>query len=317
VTTAAPPPALLAVDDATRLFEGDTGLRGVSLSLRAGAVYGLLGPNGAGKTSIIRAICGRLALSAGRVQLDGRDPAADREARRALGLVPQQLALHRDLTVRENLEVLGRLAGVSREAIADRVAWGLAWAGLEARAGDRTRTLSGGMQRRLNLVAGVLHEPRVLLLDEPTVGVDPDARLRVHALLEQLRDGGMAILLTTHDLDEAARLSDTLGFLVDGRLRAEGTLPELVHASFGTARHLEVVLEAAPEAPTVARLEALDLHASQDPSRWLGRQAGGMESLAGIEQALTASGARLRRVTLVEPGLREVFLQITGRELDR
>ncbi|MDJ0521798.1 MAG: ABC transporter ATP-binding protein, partial [Planctomycetota bacterium] len=168
-----------------------------------------------------------------------------------------------------------------------------------------------------NLVAGVLHEPRVLLLDEPTVGVDPDARLRLHALLEQLRDDGMAVLLTTHDLDEAARLSDTIGFIVDGRLRAEGTLDKLVERTLGGAQHLEVVLHAAPEPDAAARLEALGLRASQDPARWLGLREAGMGTLGEIERALGEIGLHARRVTLIEPGLREVFLHVTGRELER
>ena len=313
----ASPTACLRIEDATRLFDDAKGLGGVSLDLTPGSIYGLLGPNGAGKTSLIRAICGRLRLTSGRIALDGRDPAAEREARRALGLVPQRLALHQELTVRENLTVLGRLAGVGAGDIAARVDWGLGWAGLAERADDLVRTLSGGMQRRLNLVAGVLHRPRVLLLDEPTVGVDPDARLRVHALLEQLRDDGMAILLTTHDLDEAARLSDRIGFLVEGRLRAEGTLAELVADAFDGAQHLEVVLAAAPDVATSERLEALSLRASQDPARWLGSRTGGLGTLGEVETALAEAGAHATRVTVIEPGLREVFLHVTGRELER
>jgi ABC-2 type transport system ATP-binding protein len=277
----------------------------------------LLGPNGAGKTSLIRAVCGRLALTAGRVAIDGRDPATDRSARAALGLVPQQLAIHKDLTVRENLRVFGRLAGVSADRLEERVAWGLDWADLAPRADDLVRTLSGGMQRRLNLLAGVLHEPSVLLLDEPTVGVDPDARLRLHALLEQLRDGGMAVLLTTHDLDEAARLSDRIGFLVDGRLCAEGPLEQLIEQALGSAQHLEVVLAVAPDADAAQRLQSLGLSPSQDLTRWLGLREGGLGTLGEVERALQAAGVAPRRVTLIEPGLREVFLHVTGRELER
>ncbi|MDJ0975244.1 MAG: ABC transporter ATP-binding protein [Planctomycetota bacterium] len=308
-------PAVLEVENATRLFDASKGLDGVSLTLAPGTLYGLLGPNGAGKTSFIRAVCGRLRLTNGSVRLDGGDPTADRAARRVLGLVPQRIAIHQDLTVRENLEVLGLLAGVARERLAERVAWGLDWADLAPRADDLARTLSGGMQRRLNLVAGVLHEPRVLLLDEPTVGVDPDARLRLHALLEKLRDDGMALLLTTHDLDEAARLCDRIGFLVDGRMRAEGTLEELVTQSLGTAKHLELLLDEAPSDEAAKRLAALGLSSSHDPARWFGRREGGLGTLGDVERAATELGLGVRQATLVEPGLREVFLHVTGREL--
>ena len=317
VSAAVSASAVLAVEDATRLFDGTKGLRGVSLTLAPGTLYGLLGPNGAGKTSLIRAICGRLALTAGRVVLDGRDPIRDKAARAALGLVPQQLAIHRELTVRENLQVFGRLAGVPAALLQERVAWGLGWADLEPRADDLARTLSGGMQRRLNLLAGVLHKPRVLLLDEPTVGVDPDARLRLHALLEQLRDEGMAVLLTTHDLDEAARLSDSIGFIVDGRMCAEGSLEDLIEQTLGGAQHLEVVLTAAPGDDAASRLQSLGLRPSQDRTRWLGLREGGMGTLGEVERALQSAGVTPRRVTVIEPGLREVFLHVTGRELER
>jgi len=189
-------------------------------------------------------------------------------------------------------------------------------ADLASRADDLLRTLSGGMQRRLNLVAGILHRPRVLLLDEPTVGVDPDARLRVHALLEHLRDSGMAVLLTTHDLDEAERLSDRIGFLVDGRLEAEGTLDRLVADTLGTARHLEVVLTSAPDGAAAGGLRALDLQPSQDTARWLGKREGDVSTLGPIERSVRDLGLSVRQMTLVEPGLREVFLHLTGRELD-
>ncbi len=298
------------------MFEGDRGLRGVSLDVAPGRIFGLLGPNGAGKTSLIRAICGRLRLTGGAVSLDGRDPSQDRGARGALGLVPQRVAVHQELTVRENLEVLGRLAGVAASDIAERVRWGLEWSDLAPRAKDLARTLSGGMQRRLNLVAGVLHKPRVLLLDEPTVGVDPDARLRLHALLERLRDEGMALLLTTHDLDEASALCDEIAFLVDGQVRATGTLDDLVRQAFDGAQHLEVLLDAPPPEEAQVQLQALGLRASRDPARWLGARQGGLGTLAEVERTVRELSLPVRQVTLVEPRLREVFLQLTGREFD-
>jgi ABC-2 type transport system ATP-binding protein len=307
----------LVVENATRLFDGTKGLNDVSLTLRAGEIYGLLGPNGAGKTSLIRAVCGRLRLTGGTVLLEGRSPASGGTARTGLGLVPQQIALHQDLTVRENLQLLGRLAGVAAGEVKARVGWGLGWADLEARADDLVKTLSGGMQRRLNLVAGVLHRPTLLLLDEPTVGIDPDARLRVHALLETLRSEGMTLLLTTHDLDEATTLSDRIGFLVDGRLRAEGTLEDLLRQTLQGAQHLEVLLDRRPDESAQSVLAGLGLQPSRDPARWLGTRSEGLGTLARIENALAAAGLGVRQVTLVEPGLREVFLHVTGRELEQ
>ena len=306
--------APLVIEELVRVFPGDRGLRGVSLSVGPGSIYALLGPNGAGKTSLIRAICGRLRPTSGRVAVLGHDPLARPATRRALGLVPQQLALYGELTVRENLRVFGRLAGIAKADIADRIAWGLDWAELEARAEDRVDTLSGGMRRRLHLVVGVLHEPKLLLLDEPTVGVDPDARMRLHDLLARLRDEGMALLLTTHDLDEAAYLSDRIGLLVDGRLRAEGRLEGLIATTYGEDRHLELLLAEAPDEGARKLLAARGLDVTRDPKRWLGRHQGAYEVLDTIEAELRAEGLGVRELQLREPGLREVFLQTTGEE---
>jgi ABC-2 type transport system ATP-binding protein len=147
--------------------------------------------------------------------------------------------------------------------------------------------------------------------------VDPDARLKLHALLEQLRADGVGVLLTTHDLDEAERLCDRIGLLVDGRLQAEGSLTELLREALGADKHLELALREPPPDDARAGLSALGLEPSRDPSRWIGRRAEGAGTLGGVERAVRDLGLALRQVTLVEPGLREVFLHVTGRELDR
>ncbi|MEE4184316.1 MAG: ABC transporter ATP-binding protein, partial [Gammaproteobacteria bacterium] len=178
-------------------------LDGVDLSVNAGELVALLGPNGAGKTTLLRACSGRIRLSAGTARVAGRNPATDPAARRALGIVPQNIALYPQLAAQDNLSVFAQLAGLRGAARRAAVARALQRAGLQARAGELVKNLSGGMQRRLNIVAGALHEPRLLLLDEPTVGVDPAARESIHALLEKLRADGMGLLLTTHDLEQA------------------------------------------------------------------------------------------------------------------
>ena len=231
----------LEVHGARRAFGAGRGLDGVDLRLARGEIYGLLGPNGAGKTSLVRAICGRLRLDAGSVSLLGRDP-GDAEARRGLGLVPQEIALYPELTVAENLELLGRLAGLPGGEAGPAVRDALGWIGLADRAASLVATLSGGQQRRVNLAAATLHRPAVLLLDEPTVGVDPAAREQIHERLRDLGARGIAILLATHDLDQAAELCGRIGILVDGRIRAEGTLAELVRRAFGDAREIRVSL---------------------------------------------------------------------------
>jgi ABC-2 type transport system ATP-binding protein len=306
----------LRVDGAGRAYGSRPALRGVDLELHRGEIYALLGPNGAGKTSLIRAVCGRVRLDAGRVLLGASDPARDPSARRRMGLVPQEIALYPELTVRENLEILGRLAGLAPGAIPSAVASALDWTGLGDRARSRVSTLSGGMQRRVNLAAGTLHEPEVLLLDEPAVGVDPQARERIHDLLRDLRRRGMAILLATHDLDQAAELADRIGILVDGALRAEGPLEALVAETFGPARELTLRVGSEVDAGMRARLSAEGLQPSPDGRTWTGPLAGGIEGMTAVGRRLAEAGASLAEIRLREPDLRAVFFRVAGREFD-
>ncbi len=308
--------APLRVDGATRAYGQRQALAGVTLELRRAEIYALLGPNGAGKTSLIRALCGRLRLDAGGVLVVGADPARDPSARRRLGLVPQEIALYHELTIRENLEILGCLAGLASGAIASAVESALDWTGLGDRADSRVSTLSGGMQRRVNLAAGTLHQPEILLLDEPSVGVDPQARERIHGLLRDLRQRGMAILLATHDLDQAAELADRIGILVDGALRAEGPLDALVAESFGAARELTVRVTGEVQAETRARLSAEGLQPSADGRTWTGPLAGGLEAMTAAGRRLAEGGAAFAEIRLREPGLRAVFFRVAGREFD-
>jgi ABC-2 type transport system ATP-binding protein len=305
----------LHVTGARRAFGARLALDGLDLAVPPGRIYALLGPNGAGKTSLIRAVCGRVALDAGSVRLDGEDPRRSKAARRRLGLVPQAIALYPDLTARENLEVLGALAGMPRPGAARAAREALEWIGLLDRADSLVRELSGGMQRRVNLAAAVLHGPELLLLDEPTAGVDPVARERIHELLRELRRRGLAILLATHDLDQAAELADRIGILVDGRIRAEGALAELV-ASLHEERELVVALAQAPDDEARQRLAGEGLTASSDGKTWVGPLRGGYAGLAEVGSRLAAAWVAVAELRVREPGLRGVFFRVAGRELD-
>jgi ABC-2 type transport system ATP-binding protein len=284
--------------------------------MRRGTICALLGPNGAGKTTLVRAICGRVALDAGDLTVDGRDPRTDRSVRGSIGLVPQEIALYPYLSVRENLEVLGRLAGVGRGDLPPAVNRALDWSGLESRENDRCDSLSGGMKRRLNIVAGTLHRPRLLLLDEPTVGVDPTARDRIHDLLRDLRAADIGILLTTHDMEQAETLADRIAIIVEGRVRAEGTLSSLVRESFGDAKELRMRFDPEPPPPARELLESAGLHGSEDERAWSGNWSGDVGSLAHLEEAIREAGGRPSEVRVREPGLREVFFRVTGLELE-
>jgi ABC-2 type transport system ATP-binding protein len=221
--------AVLSCHGLVKRFGDRCAVDGLSFEVRAGEAYGLLGPNGAGKTTTLRMVCGILPPDGGTATIDGRAVSGrdGAPARKSLGYVPQGLALFPTLRLDENLRFWAKLAGVPRSERRARVAEALTQVGLEDRARDRVEHCSGGMQRRLNLAAALLHRPRVLVLDEPTVGVDPQSRASLLDRLAQLRDAGAAVLYTSHYMDEVARLCDRVGILDQGRLLEEGDPHEL------------------------------------------------------------------------------------------
>lgn len=299
-----------------RAFGPHQALDGVDLTIGPGEIYGLLGPNGAGKTSLVRAVTGRLRLDAGTVTLTGRDPRADPAARRSLGLVPQDVALYPDLTIRENLSLLGELAGLSRRAAGAAVDPVLAWIELTDRGGSLVGTLSGGQKRRVNVAAATLHQPALLVLDEPTVGVDLPARDRIHGMLRDLRARGTSMLLATHDLDQAALLADRVGIMADGRIRAEGAPAELISRWFAAgSRELVLSLAATADDGGRAALEQAGFVAGADPLVWVGTLASGLLEVPPLLQAIDRAGIPLRDATIREPGLAGVFRRVVGREL--
>ncbi len=299
------------VTAATRRLAGRLVLDHVDLAVARGSIVAVAGPNGAGKSSLLRAIGGRLRLDSGQVTIDGRPAAAAREAGR-LGVVPQDLALHDYLTVRENLALWATLAGAARADVAARVEEGLRWAGLEERAGARVDTLSGGMRRRVNLVAGALHRPALLLLDEPTVGVDADARARLHALLRDLARGGMGVLLVTHDLHEAAGLCDEVVVLESGRVLAHGSVPALVASWCGATA--EVVVMPVPGAPVDEALGDEGFVNGGDGG-WSRPGDGSAGELAAIERRLADRGVAVMELRLRRPTLAGAVAAVQRRAL--
>jgi ABC-2 type transport system ATP-binding protein len=289
---------------------------GVGFTIGPGECYGLLGPNGAGKTTTISMICGVLDRDGGEVEVGGRPlTTAAIEVRGDIGFVPQEIALYPDLSAEENLRLFGRLYGLSGTLLQQRVAAALDLVGLADRARDKVDEYSGGMKRRANLAAGLLHQPRLLVLDEPTVGVDPQSR---HALLEtvaRLREEGRAVLYTTHYMEEAERLCDRVGIIDMGHLVAEGTRRELV-AQIGEHDRVEVsatgdlhaLAAALRSRPDVAEATVVD-----GSLALLARD--GRRLLRGVLEAAEGVGAEVFGVELVEPDLEAVFLHLTGRAL--
>ena len=289
-------------------------MQGVDLSVSAGEIVALLGPNGSGKTTLMRAIAGRLTLDQGRVSVLGADPVTDGKARQALGIVPQTIALYPQLTARQNLEVLARLSGLARPATRTAVEQSLLRTGLVERADDRLADLSGGMQRRLNIIAGTLHEPKLLLLDEPTVGVDIHARESVHALLRTLSETGIGMLLSTHDFDQAADVADRAAFMSQGRLLLEGPVDALINEYFGDAKEAIVTLADPPTPDAQQILTEFGLHAGDEDRVWSGPLPDGYAQLARLESRMDRAGVQVAEMRIREPGLGGVFMQIIEQD---
>jgi ABC-2 type transport system ATP-binding protein len=219
---------VLAITNLHKSFGEIRAVAGVSFGVERGQLVGLLGPNGAGKTTTVAMIAGLVTPDQGTVTIGGAAIASDTDpVKRRLGLVPQDLALYDELTARTNLRLFGSLYGLSGQTLDDAIGASLELVGLADRAGDRVKTFSGGMKRRLNLAAGLLHDPDILLLDEPTVGVDPQSRNAIFDNLEQLKSRGKALLYTTHYMEEAERLADRLVIMDHGRVLADDTLSGL------------------------------------------------------------------------------------------
>lgn len=287
-------------------------LHGVFLELRAGEIYGLLGPNGSGKTTLMKAICGRLRPLSGSVLVGGRDPSTDMEARRRISFVPQEISLYPHLTVAENLALFGRFSGVPRLDLARVVGDMLVSSALADRADQLCRTLSGGYQRRVNICASLLHKPSTIVLDEPTVGIDIDAREAIHGLLQTLREQGTAMLIATHDLEQAQTLCDRVGLLQEGRLVLEGRPAMLLTQTFGTDKELIATFRTSPGDLGQALTATLGWRPTQSPLTWFGRTHGRLDPSVLAEQ-LQLAGLQVKEIRIREPDLSSLFLDKLGQ----
>ncbi len=295
------------MEGAAKRFGETRALAEASLTLATGEWLALLGPNGAGKTTLVRSVANRVRLDAGSIELFGQrldGSVAAARARGRLGIVPQEIALYPLLTAAENLRLWGELSGA--EDLGRRIEWALEWIGLEERRHDRVETYSGGMKRRLNIACGILHRPDVVLLDEPTVGVDPQSRERIWQMLGELRDAGAALLLTTHQLDEAQQVADRIVIFDHGRDVASGTFQELVRETIGADRRVTLRLAEPAAPPSGFRLEGSDL---------VGSLADVAEELPPLLQRVAVAGGRILDVEIEAPSLQAVFIHLTGREL--
>ncbi len=319
-------PSILEVNNLVKKYGDFTAVKGISFDIKEGEIFSLLGPNGAGKTTTISMLSTLYDPTAGDATVGGhsirKDPMA---VRQVIGVVPQDLALYEDLTARENLEFWGQMYGLSGKALSSRIDEVLAQIGLVEKARDRIRTYSGGMKRRVNIGVGLLHKPRLLFMDEPTVGIDPQSRRAILDTVKALNQQGMTVLYTTHYMEEAAELSDRVGIIDHGELIALGTQKELTQ-QVGQSETLILHLGENDDAEALAKslgglpgvLEAsaaLANHQGQADHEVNIITPEAEDVLAAVVSKANERGIKIRSIDIREPNLEAVFLHLTGRAL--
>ena len=312
------PESILKVDRLCKSYGDLQAVKGVSFEIFKGEIFSLLGPNGAGKTTTLAMLCGLLKPTSGDAILGGysilRQPI---QVKKMIGVIPQDLALYYPLSARQNLNFWGRLQGMDHKQLQKRSDEVLEQVALLDRANDRVETFSGGMQRRLNVAIGLLHRPEFLLMDEPTVGIDPQSRRGILDLIKELRSQGITILYTTHYMEEAAEISDRVGIMDHGELIALGTHQELIQMigqqqilklRFPEDQNVEALadlLRAIPGVISVAVLKEQLVLEVPDPAR----------VLPYVVTAAQQAQATVKAIEIEEPSLEAVFLHLTGRGL--
>ncbi len=303
---------MIMVKELSKSFGEIRAVRGIDFTVERGEIFGFLGPNGAGKTTTISMLSGLLRPDSGSITIDGMDMASrGRDIRRIMGVIPQEIALYEELSGRDNLLFWGGLYGLSGGELKNSVDRALELVDLVDRSKDAVRTYSGGMKRRINLCAGLVHDPKIILLDEPTLGIDPQARIRILEVVKRLAGEGKTVIYTTHYLEEAEHLCDRISIIDEGTIYASGTLAELVElvggkilvsitGDFGADEAKQVIGDAEFDhlSDGELRVKLLDRDST-------GRLLGGLFS----------AGLHVDEVAIREPSLESVFLQVTGREL--
>jgi ABC-2 type transport system ATP-binding protein len=311
-------PPILEVLNLVKKFGDFTAVDGISFDIQEGEVFSLLGPNGAGKTTTISMLSCLLLPTVGDALIAGYSVTKDAlEVKRLIGVVPQEIALYEDLSARENLTFWGQMYGLGGSSLKARVNEVLEQIGLTDRAKDKIKTYSGGMKRRVNIGVGLLHKPRLLFMDEPTVGIDPQSRRSILDSVKELNKAGMTVLYTTHYMEEAEELSNRVGIVDHGKLIALGTQKELTQL-VGENETLRLHTgEDVDSQPLIAALEELPevIHASASDDMIVLIVPEADDALPPVLGQAAMLGYKIRSVDIQEPNLEAVFLQLTGRAL--
>ena len=307
---------MITVENLSKSYGTLRAMDGISFEVQKGELFGLLGPNGAGKTTTISMICGLLRPDAGRVVLDGLDiQESPLQVRKRLGVVPQEVALYDELSARENLRFWAGLYGLSGRELRQATEEILERVGLTERGKEPVKRFSGGMKRRLNMAIGLAHKPAIVLLDEPTVGIDPQARINILDVVREIVAAGTTVLYTTHYLEEAEELCDRVAIMDHGKILALGTVPELakiagdgdilsIRGGFDT----EQIQDQLTSKPDINILKLADGQAVVGLPR-------GKSSVSGLLESLFSAQIPIDDIGIQPPSLQSVFLKLTGREL--
>jgi ABC-2 type transport system ATP-binding protein len=311
-------PSILEVQNLVKQYGDFTAVKEISFDIKEGEIFSLLGPNGAGKTTTISMLSTLYTPTSGDATVGGHSITKDPMAvKRMIGVVPQEIALYEDLTARENLLFWGQMYGLSGKALDNRVDEVLEQIGLKDKARNRVKTYSGGMKRRVNIGVGLLHKPRLLFMDEPTVGIDPQSRRAILDTVKALNKGGMTVLYTTHYMEEAQELSDRVGIIDHGELIALGTQAELTK-QVGQTDTLVLHIGENEDAEALASAlkglkDVLEANAADHEISIITPQAENI--LASVVIKANERGIKIRSVDIREPNLEAVFLHLTGRAL--
>ncbi|WP_318509605.1 ABC transporter ATP-binding protein [Bacillus sp. T3] len=310
---------MLTVRDLKKSFGAFDAVKGVSFSVEKGEAFGLLGPNGAGKSTIINMVTGLYPPTSGKIQLKDINVLKNtKQAQAAIGVVPQEIALYQEMSAKENLNFWGRMYGLSGKALEQKVDEVLDIIGLADRAKGKVNTFSGGMKRRVNIGAAILHNPELLIMDEPTVGIDPQSRNHILETIRKLNEQGMTVIYTSHYMEEVEYLCERIGIIDHGELIACGTMPEL-RETIGDRSRIIITVDQQGTNSTDIQSSLSKLFSEKDFSiqnnQLMVFHKEPQHILTNFIQSVTNAGVKITSVDIVEPNLESVFLHLTGRSL--
>ncbi|TFH38522.1 MAG: ABC transporter ATP-binding protein [ANME-2 cluster archaeon] len=307
---------MITVTNIVKKFDGYTAIDGISFDINRGEIFGLLGPNGAGKSTLISIMCCLLQSTSGKITIDGFDIKSEQlEIKKIIGVVPQEISLYHTLTAQENLLFYGKIYGLSGSSLKNRVETLLEMVGLTDRAHDIIEGYSGGMKRRINIAVALLHNPKILFLDEPTTGVDPQSRRRIYDTIQDLNRNGTTVLLTTHQMEDAEKLCHRIAIVDKGKLIALDTLQGLLDL-VGESDIIHMIAREFPE-KSVKSIEKMNevQKVSLDKDSMTIQLMNGRKSLAQIIDILISAGTQVESIQIKEPDLETLFLHLTGTRL--